>query len=63
MRLELNYCNIADVLEVQPKKTDNQKKNRKVIIHVDEEDFFKMLDKVNPDNIVKYLKMRSNKKK
>lgn len=62
MQLELNYCNIADVFEVEPKKTDNAKKNRKVKIYVDEEDFFQMLDKVNPDNIVKYLKMRNKKK-
>ena len=59
MQLVLNYCNIVDVFEVEPKKADNQKKNRQVKINVDEEDFFQMLDKVNPDNIVKYLKMRS----
>lgn len=58
MQLELNYCNIADVYEVQPKKADDQKKNRKVKINVDEEDFFDMLDKVNPKNILKYLDMR-----
>ena len=65
MQLILNYCTIVDVFEVEPKKADNQKKNRQVKINVDEEDFFQMLDKVNPDNIVKYLKMRSiqNKKK
>lgn len=43
---------------VDPKKGDDQKKNRKVILHVDEEDFFDMLDSVNPKNIVKYLDMR-----
>lgn len=59
MQLILNYCSIADVYEVEPKKVDNQKKNRQVKINIDEEDFFEMLDKVNPKNIVKYLKMRS----
>lgn len=62
MQLILNYCTIVDVFEVEPKKADNQKKNRQVKINVDEEDFFQMLDKVNPDNIVKYLKMRNKKK-
>lgn len=62
MQLILNYCAIVDVFEVEPKKADNQKKNRQVKINVDEEDFFEMLDKVNPDNIVKYLKMRNKKK-
>ena len=62
MQLILNYCTIVDVFEVEPKKADDQKKNRQVKINVDEEDFFQMLDKVNPDNIVKYLKMRNKKK-
>lgn len=62
MQLILNYCTIVDVFEVEPKKADNQKKNRQVKINVDEEDFFEMLDKVNPDNIAKYLKMRNKKK-
>ena len=62
MQLILNYCAIVDVFEVEPKKADNQKKNRQVKIYVDEEDFFQMLDKVNPDNIAKYLKMRNKKK-
>jgi hypothetical protein len=43
---------------IEPKKTDNQKKSRKVILHVDEEDFSDMLDSVNPKNIIKYLDMR-----
>ena len=58
MKLTLNYCTINDVMMVDPKKVDDQKKNRKVILHVDEEDFFDMLDSVNPKNIVKYLDMR-----
>lgn len=41
MQLILNYCNIVDVFEVEPKKADNQKKNRQVKINVDEEDFFR----------------------
>ena len=58
MKLTLNYCTINDVMMVDPKQGDNQKKNRKVILHVDEEDFFDMLDSVNPKNIIKYLDMR-----
>ena len=58
MKLILNYCTIADVLPVDPKKDDPQRKNRKVILHIDEEDFFAMLDSVNPKNIIKYLDMR-----
>ena len=58
MKLTLNYCTINDVMMVDPKKGDDQKKNRKVILHVDEEDFFEMLDHVNPKNIIKYLDMR-----
>ena len=57
-KITLNYCTIVDVVQVEPKKGDDQKKNRKVIIHVDEEDFFDMLDSVNPKNIIKYLDMR-----
>lgn len=34
------------------------KKNRQVKINIDEEDFFEMLNKVNPKIIVKYLDMR-----
>ena len=58
MKLTLNYCTINDVMMVDTKKGDDQKKNRKVILHVDEEDFFDMLDSVNPKNIIKYLDMR-----
>jgi len=58
MKLTLNYCTINDVMMVDPKKGDDLKKNRKVILHVDEEDFFDMLDSVNPKNIIKYLDMR-----
>ena len=58
MKLTLNHCTINDVMMVDPKKGDDQKKNRKVILHVDEEDFFDMLDSVNPKNIIKYLDMR-----
>jgi len=58
-KLTINYACIADVMQVEPKEGDNQRKNRKVILHVDEEDFFDMLDHVNPKNIIKYLDMRS----
>ena len=57
-KLTINYSCIADVVQVEPKEGDNQRKNRKVILHVDEEDFFDMLDHVNPKNIIKYLDMR-----
>lgn len=57
-KLTINYACIADVIQVEPKEGDNQRKNRKVILHVDEEDFFDMLDNVNPKNIIKYLDMR-----
>lgn len=57
-KLTLNYCSIVDVMQVEPKPTDNQRKNRKVILHADEEDIFDMLDSLNPKNIIKYLDMR-----
>ena len=58
MRLTLNHCCIADVEMQEPKPTDNQRKGRRVFINIDEEDFFEMLDHVNPKNIIKYLDMR-----
>ena len=57
-KLTLNYACIVDVMQVEPKPTDNQRKNRKVILHVDEEDIFDMLDSLNPKNIIKYLDMQ-----
>ena len=57
-KLTLNYACIVDVMQVEPKPTDNQRKNRKVILHVDEEDLFEMFDQLNPKNIIKYLDMR-----
>ena len=60
-KLTLNYACIVDVMQVEPKPTDNQRKNRKVILHVDEEDLFDMFDQLNPKNIVKYLDMRGIK--
>lgn len=57
-KVTLNYCTIVDVVQVEPKKGDDQKKNRKVILYVDEEDLFDMLDNLNPKNIIKYLDMR-----
>ena len=38
MRVTLNYCTIADVQQVAPKKGDNQKKDRIVLLNIDEED-------------------------
>ena len=58
MRLTLNHCSIADVEMQEPKPGDKQLKGRRVFIHIDEEDFFDMLDSVNPKNIIKYLDMR-----
>ena len=58
MKLTLNHCCIADVEMQEPKPTDNQRKGRRVFINIDEEDFFEMLDHVNPKNIIKYLDMR-----
>lgn len=58
MRLQLKFCRIVDVDLIEPKQTDSQHKDRSVMIEIDEEDFFKMLDNVNPKNIVKYLDMR-----
>lgn len=52
MRLEINHCNIHDV------PPDPVGGGRIVILQMDEEDLFKMLDKVNPKNIIKYLDMR-----
>ena len=57
-KLILKYACIADVEPVTPKPGDNQRKDRRVILHVDEEDIFDMLDSLNPKNIIKYLDMR-----
>ena len=57
----MKYCNIVDVEYTPPKESDNQRKSRIVKIDVDEEDFFEMLDHVNPKNIIKYLDMRGIK--
>ena len=54
----MKYACIADVEPVTPKPGDNQRKDRRVILHVDEEDIFDMLDSLNPKNIIKYLDMR-----
>ena len=60
-KLTLNYACIVDVMQVEPKEGDGQRKNRKVILHVDEEDLFEMFDQLNPKNIIKYLDMRGIK--
>lgn len=51
-QLKLKHCVIADV------QMDEEKGERIVKINVNEEDFFEMLDHVNPKNIIKYLDMR-----
>lgn len=52
-QLTLNHATIADV------QMDEQDSSRRIVkINVDEEDFFEMLDHVNPKNIIKYLDMR-----
>ena len=57
-KVTLKYCTIVDVLKVEPKEGDNQKKDRRVVLHVDEEDLFDLLDQLNPKNVIKYLDMR-----
>ena len=52
MRLPVDNCIIHDV-QLSPNGG-----GRIVVLQMDEEDFFKMLDKVNPKNIIKYLDMR-----
>lgn len=52
MRLPIDNCIIHDV-QLSPNGG-----GRIVVLQMDEEDFFKMLDKVNPKNIIKYLDMR-----
>lgn len=54
-QLTLKHCYIADV---EMDENGKDEKNRIVKINVNEEDFFEMLDHVNPKNIIKYLDMR-----
>ena len=54
-QLTLKHCYIADV---EMDENGKDEKNRIVKINVNEEDFFEMLDYVNPKNIIKYLDMR-----
>ena len=49
MRVTLNYCTIADVQQVAPKKGDNQKKDRIVLLNIDEEDITQGNDGPTPD--------------
>lgn len=59
MRLQVNYCSIVDVeQEPENEKVKMGGGNRKVTLQMQEEDFFEMLDSINPKNIVKYLDMR-----
>lgn len=60
-QLTLRHCCIADVCQDEAPKIDGngQKKDKMVKININEEDFFDMLDHVNPKNIIKYLDMRN----
>jgi hypothetical protein len=59
MRFKVNYCSIVDVeQEPENEKVKIGGGNRKVTLQMQEEDFFEMLDSINPKNIVKYLDMR-----
>lgn len=59
MRIQVNYCSIVDVeQEPENEKVRMGGGNRKVTLQMQEEDFFEMLDSINPKNIVKYLDMR-----
>lgn len=52
-QLTLKHCTIADV------ELDAEQEEKRVIkINVNEEDFFEMLDHVNPKDIIKYLDTR-----
>lgn len=53
MELTVKYCIIHDVEEMPDDKT-----KRKVVLRLNEEDLFEMLDGLNPKNIIKYLDMR-----
>lgn len=57
MRLIVKNCIIHDVEYMGGAEEDKSK--RKVTLQLNEEDFFEMLDGVNPKNIVKYLDMRN----
>lgn len=52
-QLSLHHATIVDVL---PDEQDGG--HRTIILNVNEEDFFEMLDHVNLANIIKYLDMR-----
>lgn len=58
MRIQVKYCSIVDVEQMSDNKALMGGGNRKVTLQMNEEDFFNMLDSVNPKNIVKYLDMR-----
>lgn len=56
MRIKVKYCSIVDVEAVEPK--EGKEGNRMVTLQMDEKDFFEVLDRINPKEIVKYLDMR-----
>ena len=51
MRVTINECVIHDVLRADSGQ-------RQVVLQMNEEQLFEMLDGVNPKNLVKYLDMR-----
>ena len=52
MRVTINECIIHDVF------TADSGGGKKVVLQMNEEELFDMLDGVNPKNLVKYLDMR-----
>ena len=52
MRLIINECVIHDVF------TANSGGGKQVVLQMNEEELFDMLDGINPKNLVKYLDMR-----
>lgn len=51
MRVTINECIIHDVLRADSGQ-------RQVVLQMNEEELFDMLDGINPKNLVKYLDMR-----
>lgn len=52
MRVTINECIIHDVF------TADSGGGKKVVLQMNEEELFDMLDNINPKNLVKYLDMR-----
>lgn len=52
MRVTINECIIHDVF------TADSGGGKKIVLQMNEEELFDMLDNINPKNLVKYLDMR-----